>query len=405
MKRTTFNILFFIKKSKLLKNGTAPIYMRVTLGGVRSEISIKRSVLPSNWDTIRNRAKGKLQAVKELNDYLNSIRGQIYSHQQSFQENGKNVTAKGLTNAFLGVGERNWSLIELFTEHNNKMERLVGTEFAPLTLQRYKSAFEHIKTYCKLQYNNVDFQLSEVNHKFITGFDFYLKTVAKCQHNSSMKHIKALKKITRIALANDYIRKDPFANFKITQSKVDRDCLSDLEIKVILEKKFDIKRIEVVRDLFIFQCYTGLAYRDLANLKKEHLQLGIDGHKWIILKRGKTGVTCRVPILKTADLILHKYKDDPCHSIQGKLLPVLSNQRMNAYLKEIGDLCGIKKKLHTHLARHTFATTVILSNGISMEVLSKMLGHSKQKHTQIYGKVLDTKISSEIESLRNKNIG
>lgn len=405
MKRATFSILFFIKKSKLLKNGTAPIYMRVTVNGKRSEVSIKRSIIPKLWDTVRNKARGNSKETQSLNEYLNSIRGQLYSHQQELQEDGKVITSKLLTNVFLGIGDKQWTLIELFQDHNENMKNLINKEYSPLTYQRYQAALKHIKTFTKTQYNNEALQLTEVNHKFITAFEFYLKTSAKCQHNSAMKHIKALKKIILIAIANDYIRKDPFSNYKITQKKKQRDCLTQKEIDKLIKKEFSIERIEVVRDLFVFQCYTGLSYRDLEKLSKHHIQIGIDGYKWIIINRTKTGSECRIPILPPAEQILKKYKNNPCNLIKQSLLPVPSNQKMNAYLKEVADLCEIDKKLHTHLARHTYATTVTLSNGVPMETVSKLLGHKKITTTQIYSKVLDSKISQDMAQLMNRTVG
>ena len=405
MKRATFNILFFIKKSKLLKNGTAPIYMRVTVNGKRSEVSLKRSILPKLWDTVRNKAKGNSTESKDLNEYLNSARGQMFRHQQMLQEDGKAITSKMLTNAFLGIGEKQWSLVELFQEHNENMKRLINKEYSPLTYQRYQAALKHIKIFCKTQYNNEELSLSEVNHKFITSFEFYLKTTAKCQHNSAMKHVKALKKLILIALANDYIRKDPFSNYKITQKSLERNCLTQKEIQKLIDKDFSIERIEIVRDLFIFQCHTGLSYRDLEKLSKNHIRIGIEGYKWIIMNRTKTGSEFRIPILPPAENILKKYKNNPCHQIKETLLPVPSNQKMNAYLKEVADLCGIDKKLHTHLARHTYATTVTLSNGVPMETVSKLLGHKKIATTQIYAKVLDSKISQDMAFLMNKTVG
>jgi site-specific recombinase XerD len=404
MKRATFNILFFIKKSKVLKDGTAPIYMRVTINGKRSEVSLKRSILPNLWDTVRNKARGNSKEAKVLNEYLNSVRGQLYSHQQMMQEDGKAITSKLLTNAFLGIGEKQWTLVELFQEHNDNMKRLIDKEYSPLTHQRYQAALKHIKVFCKSQYRSEEFLLSEVNHQFITAFEFYLKTTAKCQHNSAMKHVKALKKVILIALANDYLRKDPFANYKITVKSSERSCLTQKEIDKLIKKEFSIERVEIVRDLFVFQCYTGLSYRDLEKLSKNHIQIGIDGFKWIIMNRTKTGSECRIPILPPAENILKKYKNNPCHQIKETLLPVPSNQKMNAYLKEVADLCKIDKKLHTHLARHTYATTVTLSNGVPMETVSKLLGHKKIATTQIYAKVLDSKISQDMAQLMRKTV-
>lgn len=279
---------------------------------------------------------------------------------------------------------------------------LVGKEFSPLTLQRFEAGFKHALIFMKIQYRNEELPLSEINHKFITGFEFYLKTIAKCQHNSAMKHMKALKKVIRIGLANDYIRKDPFASYKITTKNVDKGYLSESEIKTLIEKEFSIERINIVKDLFLFQCYTGLAYLDMASLTNENIQLGIDGAKWIYTKRKKTGTSCHIPIFPVAQRIIEKYANHPAKIVSGKLLPAPSNQKMNAYLKEVADLCGINKNMHTHMARHTYATTVTLLNGIPLETVSKLLGHSKIQTTQVYAKVLDEKISKDMKGLMLK---
>jgi site-specific recombinase XerD len=292
--------------------------------------------------------------------------------------------------------------VELFQQHNDDMEKLIGIDYSPLTLQRYKAGLKHVKIFCKLNYKNEALPLMEVNVKFIKEFEFYLKSVAKCQHNSAMKHVKALKKIIRIALANEFIKKDPFFNYTITHTKIERDVLTQHELTVLTEKEINIERLDVIRDLFLFQCYTGLAYKDLATLESDHIQIGIDGNKWIAKKRSKTGVSFRVPLFPVSERILKKYLNHRCNSIEGKILPVPSNQKMNAYLKELADICGIKKKLHTHLARHTFATTITLANNIPMETVSKLLGHTKLQTTQIYAKVLETKVSDEMEALRGK---
>jgi site-specific recombinase XerD len=402
MKRATFNIHYYIKRTKLLKNGDAPVYMRITLNGENAEISLKRSIKPSLWDTTRNKAKGTSPEAAEINDYLTSVRGQLFMHQRELQEAGKTITAKILLNTFLGIGEKQWSLVELFEEHNKNVSQLIGKEYSPLTFQRYEAALKHIRNYCLFQYNNENLPLSEVNNKFITGLDFYLKTVAKCQHNSSMKHIKALKKVIRIAIASDYMRKDPFVNYRITQKNVEREYLTQAEIDAIINKEINIQRLDVIRDLFIFECYTGLAYKDLAALKKENIEMGIDGHKWIVIRRGKTGVTCRIPLFPVSENIIRKYAAHAEVLISGKLLPVPSNQKMNAYLKEVASICGITKELHTHLARHTYATTVTLSNGIPMETVSKLLGHTKLQTTQIYAKVINQKVEEDIMLLRQK---
>ena len=402
MRRTTFNINFFIKGKKLLKNGEAPVIVRITINGVSSELTIKRSVTPNLWDNTRNKVKGNSPKAKEINDCISSIEFQLFNHQKDIQESGKIVTAKLLKNAFLGLGEKQWSVLELFTIHNDDIRNLIGNGYALGTVKKFDTCLNHVGSYCKSNYNVDDVLIADVDHKFITGFEYYLKTTGKCQHNSAIKYVKSFKKIIRIALANDYIRKDPFLNYKVKIKPVTRICLTQTEIDALVQKDIYVKRLEVVRDLFIFQCYTGLAYKDMESLSKENIQIGIDGGNWIIKKRTKTGNECRIPILPIAQEILAKYENDPCNQIKNTLLPVSSNQKMNAYLKEIADLCSINKNLTTHLARHTFATTVTLSNGMSIETVSKLLGHSDLHTTQAYAKVLDNKVSEDMDVLRKK---
>lgn len=402
MKRATFSILYFIKRQRLLRNGEAPICMRLTVNGKHVETSIKRSIKPELWDVSRNKCKGSSDAAKAINEYLDSIRGQIYTHQQIMQERGKIIDAKTLTNAFLGIGEKQWQLLELFQDHNTNMEKLIDIDYSPLTLQRYKAAQKHLSDFIKIQYNVSDIYLNELNHAFVTRFETYLKTAIGCQHNSAMKHVKALKKIINSAIANDYIKKDPFASYSISTKEVKRDCLTQIELNTIAEKEIEIQRLDLIRDLFLFQCYTGLAFADLAALQPSDIKVGIDGYKWIHIERTKTGTDCRIPIFPITQNIIDKYRTNITCQVKGKLLPVPSNQKMNAYLKELAVICGIDKNLHSHLARHTYATTVTLANNIPIETVSKLLGHKKIQTTQIYAKVLDSKVSKDIEGLRLK---
>tara|TARA_R110002051_G_scaffold83979_3_gene148841 strand:- start:186 stop:932 length:747 start_codon:yes stop_codon:yes gene_type:complete len=234
------------------------------------------------------------------------------------------------------------------------------------------------------------------------GFEYYLKTTKNCSHNSAIKYVTNLKKIIRIAFDHDWITKNPFANWKARIKIIDRAFLSEEEIQAIIEKEFTIKRLDQVKDIFIFCCYTGLAYADVKKLCKDDVVIGIDGEKWIKTVRTKTSTRSNIPILPIAQKILDKYKEDPTVISNNVLLPVLSNQKTNAYLKEIADVCGISKNLTFHLARHTFATTVTLTNGVPIETVSKMLGHKSLKTTQHYAKILDRKVSEDMKILRNK---
>lgn len=400
----TFGLLFYLKKSKASASGTLPIYLRITIDGKRTEISTKRTIEIKKWSVEANKAIGRTEDIRELNAYLDSLVSKVYQCQRDLIQDNKEVTTETLKNKFLGIEEKQVTLINLFKDHNKQVERLIGNGYSAGTLERYKTVCKHLQEFMKHSYNVSDYQLNKINHKFITDFEFYLKSERECAHNSTIKYIKNFKKIVRIAIANDWIVKDPFLNYKVQLKEVKREFLSEEEMQTMLEKDLHTHRLELVRDIFIFCCYTGLAYSDVKKLSKDSIVIGIDGEKWIKTNRTKTGTRSSIPLLPPALKILKKYENSPLSVSKGVLLPVLSNQKSNAYLKEIADLCGIKKNLTTHLARHTFATTVTLSNGVGIESVSKMLGHTSIKTTQHYAKILDSKVSDDMAILKQKFI-
>ncbi len=400
--QNTFSVLFYPKRNDVNKEGKVPVYMRITLNGKRSELSIQHKVEIEHWNTGAGKAKGNTQEAKNLNRLMDTIKNKVYTHYRELVEKNKVISAKSLKNAYLGIEERNITLIEIFRNHNEQVRELVGQEYAFNTLKRYQTAFRHIKKFLKYQYNLDDISLKLINHEFITGFEFYLKSKRGCNHNSTTKYIKNFKKIIRIGLANNWIDKDPFLNYKVRLKEVEREFLSEEEVHRMLNKRLHILRLEQVRDIFIFCCYTGLSYADVKKMTKNDLVKGIDGEVWIKMNRTKTGTQTSIPLLPTALMILLKYKDSEELIIKDVLLPVLSNQKMNAYLKEIAVLCEISKNLTFHLARHTFATTITLTNGVPIESVSKMLGHKSLKTTQHYAKILDRKVSDDMSILRSK---
>lgn len=400
----TFGLLFYLKKSKASASGTLPIYLRITIDGKRTEISTKRTIEIKKWSVEANKAIGRTEDIRELNAYLDSLVSKVYQCQRDLIQDNKEVTTETLKNKFLGIEEKQVTLINLFKDHNKQVEKLIGNGYSAGTLERYKTVCKHLQEFMKHTYNVSDYRLNKINHKFITDFEFYLKSERECAHNSTIKYIKNFKKIVRIAIANDWIVKDPFLNYKVQLKEVKREFLSEEEMQTMLEKDLHTHRLELVRDIFIFCCYTGLAYSDVKKLSKDSIVIGIDGEKWIKTNRTKTGTRSSIPLLPPALKILKKYENSPLSVSKGVLLPVLSNQKSNAYLKEIADLCGIKKNLTTHLARHTFATTVTLSNGVGIESVSKMLGHTSIKTTQHYAKILDSKVSDDMAILKQKFI-
>jgi integrase len=354
------SILFYIKRTKVDKTGKSNIYFRVTIDGNRAEASILRKVKLSIWNTSGGLVNGTSPEAYTLNSYIAQVRNDIYTHFQRLTGKGEMVTAVQLRDAYLGKGSIQMMVLKIFQDHNDQVNKLVGLDFAAGTAERYRTTKMHVENYIKKEFNISDIPVQEVNHKFISGLEYYLKTERKCGHNSTIKYITNFKKIIRIAFANEWIKKDPFLNWKGTLKIVDREFLSKEEIQLMMEKDLDNVRLDLVKDIFIFCCYTGLAYADVKKLSENDVVIGIDGNRWIKTNRTKTKVRSSIPILPTAEAIIEKYVEQPDVNIK-RLLPVLSNQKMNAYLKEIADVCGIHKNLTFHLARHTFATTVAWS--------------------------------------------
>ena len=400
MNRRTFSLLFFVKRTKHLSHGEVPVYLRITVDGKRAEFSIKRSIQESNWDPKRTKAKGKSKTSIELNSYIDSIRMQIYRHQKELEEAQKEVTAESLKNAYHGTVNEFTGLIHLFEDHNKKMYESVQAgknAFASSTYERYKHSIKILRNFVVFKYSKTDLAFGEVNYQFLLDYEHYLKTKRGCAHNSAMKRMRELKKIIRLGVKLDLIKKNPFDSYTITYDNTEREILNEQDLNKLRSSGIKSRRLSIIRDLFIFQCYTGISYVDLFQLKPENFNKNEDGRICLRFNRGKTNTFCKLPLIKPAEEIYTKYQKEPRKG--GKLFPVPSNQRYNACLKEVAIECGISKALTSHMARHTFATTVTLSNGISIETVGKMLGHRKISTTQIYAKVLDEKVFDEMSIL------
>ncbi|MBK9284363.1 MAG: site-specific integrase [Sphingobacteriaceae bacterium] len=400
--QTKISILFFIKRSKPNASGLVPIYMRVTVGGSRIEISAKRFIEPSAWAANAGKVRQGSGDSKSVNHYLDMLKKQTYDYQTELIQAGLLVTAENMRNKLLGTELGKFSLIDIFQDHNDKMKALIGNKFAEGTHERYKTSLSHTVEFLKWKFKVSDIDIRRIDHAFITEYEFYLRSVKKCCNNTAFKYIKNFGKIIRICLKNQWIDKDPFSNYDGKAEDVDRVHLTTEELESVTNKVFQSQRLNRMRDLFVFSCFTGLAYSDIKKLNKTEVVKGIDGINWIIKNRQKTETTSRIPILPIAQEILDRYANDPQCKNTGKLLPVMSNQTMNDYVKEIGALCGIDKELTYHVARHTFATTVTLTNDVPMESLQKMLGHKDIKTTQHYGKIVDKKISNDMKLLSEK---
>ena len=402
---TRLSILFYAKMAKTSADGRVPVYLRVTINGQRFESSTKRLVDLSQWSVSAGRIKSTIQTeeAKTLNAFLDSLKDRVYEYQRQIVQERLEFNLHNFKCKWLGLDERPRMLCEIFKHHNDQMKLLVNTgESALGTWERYDTALTHLKNFIKWKFKASDINIKSLNYEFITEFEFYLKSFRRQQHNTAIKYLGQLKKIAIICLKNDWLHKDPFLGFKFVKKEVLKGFLSEEELQAIHSKQFSSFRMNQVKDIFIFCCYTGLAYIDVKQLTPLHITVGIDGEKWIYTSRQKTDTMTHIPLLPPALEILEKYKTDPRCLNKGVLLPVYSNQKMNSYLKEIADVCGIQKNISFHMARHTFATTVTLANNVPIESVSKMMGHRSIKHTQHYAKILDKKVSFDMKLLRDK---
>ena len=351
MKKKTFAILFYVKRTKLLKNGEAPIFMRITVDAIRAEMSIQRSIKLSDWIEKKCCAKPTNSRNRELNHYLEHIRHRLYGIQKELEDENKTVTAELLKNRYIGINEANVTFVELYTEHNQKLKELIGKGFVAATLTRHETSMKHVIEFMKYKYNREDILLKEITTDFISEYEHYLRTVRNCANNTTVKYIRNMGKILRWAEQKEIIKKNPITALKYHVEEIDKIFLTEIELECILKKEFVSDRLTQVRDVFIFCCFTGLAFIDVKQLRREDLTVGSNGEIIIRKQRQKSGVLYNIPLLPIAKQILDKYKDIPLPN--GQVLPVPTNQKMNAYLHEIADVCGINKAFTSHAASHT----------------------------------------------------
>lgn len=402
--KTKFSLLFYLKKRNNYQSGNVPVYLRITVQGERSEVGISRNIDPVNWDVRKERARGNKDEAIELNRHIESISTKLKGIQSRLEKEETPYTAEELKDEFLGRGSSAKLLLEVLREHNEEMENEIGKEngFSPNTLKTWKSTHSHLKQFIAEKYKLDDVQIRKIDVNFINDYRKFLRNTRNCIPISADKYVKHLKKIVLLALSRKWIIENPFLFVKLTAKPSPREFLTSHELDTIRAKEFTIDRVAQVRDIFVFCCYTGLSYADVRKLNKDEIGIGEDGKQWIFIKRQKTDTPSRIPLLNDALEILEIYNRHPACSFRSLLLPVSTNQRMNSYLKEIADACGISKTLTFHMARHTFATTVTLTNGVPIETVSKMLGHRSIVTTQHYAKILDVKVADDMQLLQDK---
>lgn len=396
----TFKILFLIKTNRIARNGETPIQLRVTVNGERTEITTDLKVKAKLWHPTLGKSLGTDSLSEEINNNLDIIRVNIMKIKREMELDGEEITSRKIIDKYQGKDKKTKvMLLEAFKEHNEQRKKLIGKGLAAATVERYEITFRHTREFIRTTLNKEDIPMEQVDHNFINAFEFFLKTECNCCHNTTTKYLKNFKKIILSGLANEWIKKNPFINIKFHLEEVDPTFLEEHELRTIMLKPLKIERLMVIRDTFIFCCFTGLAFSDVEGLKQEHLVEDNNKQLWIRKKRKKTNNMCNIPLLDIPSQILEKYKDHPLCIKKQTLLPVCSNQKMNAYLKEIADICGIKKELTTHTARHTYATSVCLAYGVTIENVAKMLGHTDTKMTRHYARILDKSIVRDMKGV------
>lgn len=385
------------------RSGEAPIFARLTISGQRAEFNINRSVDPDNWNTAKGLSKGKSKRDLELNKYLDSIRVRISEIHTMLVKEEEVINPNVIKQHFLGNAEGPKMLVEVFNYVNDQhKERFDRGDICDGTYLRWKRCAEYLSEFLQKREGREDVPIKKLTSGMIDDFEHFLRVNKGNSNNTAIRYVRFLKKVTRVALANKWLEEDPFIDKHYSRTTTNRGFLTEDEVKCIMALDFtELPRLDQVRDTFIFCCFTGLAFTDVKNLKKEHLVQADNGEWWIRKAREKTDNMCDIPLLDIPRLILEKYQSNPICNEKGLLLPVPSNQRMNSYLKEIADVCGIQKNLSTHIARHTFASLAI-ANKVSLESIAKMLGHTDIRTTRIYAKIMNSTIANEMKVLQNK---
>lgn len=395
MVRSSFAILFFIRDSRVRKDGTTSIEVVLTVNGERCAFSTGKKVKSCNWDKNKQQVKGKDEEAQSLNNYLKAIKAKLYQKEAELLERGFVITAELLRDAYFDKVEslKEKSLFEVFEEHNQEQEKLIGNGVSKATHWVSVYTIRLLREFVQQKYKREDLYLRELNINFIQSFHSFLRIDKGMAQNSSTKHLKLLKKIINLSVANSYMAFNPFSTYKVEREPVEIDFLDEEELRKIINFDTPLPRLERAKDMFLFGCFTGLSYIDIKTLTPEHFEKDSASRIWIKKRRVKTGVLSRIPLLPIAKLILDKYKGGE------KLLPIQDPADINKYLKDIAILCGINKRICFHTSRHTFASTVTLANNISLEVVSKMLGHTNTRMTAHYAKLIDKCIGEQMDKL------
>ncbi len=396
------NTLFWLYKLRLDSQGRAPIMIRITHLDKRCNINTHLKVLPNLWDAKKQRVKGTCDQSKQINNLLVTFQTRILYIYDDLLRSRKSFTVADIQEAYHGKAKSVHCLLEVFKEHNDEIRSQIGIGYSKSTYAKYDSAFRLLSLFLKANLKKPDITLDQIDSGFLSRYEHFLKVERKNNHNSAVKRLQHLKTVLRFARIRGYMDNEPFANYSMRLKTTPRDFLTKEELKQLQEWEPPTERLSAVKDVFVFQCYTGLAHADVLKVSRKHISNGIDGKPWLMLERTKTGTSVQVPLLPVPLMLIEKYKSYAAANLEERLLPVKKNQPMNRALKEIGAAVKLKKVLTTYMGRHTFGTTITLSNGVPIDVVSKMLAHTNLRTTQIYAKVVDQRLSIEMNKLTEK---
>lgn len=401
--KASFSLIFYISRTKAKKNGEVPVLMKININGNRVVMNLQRSINPNDWDSARARALGRTNEARIFNEYLETIRVKAHKKFTELLAYTDEVTPQMLRDAILGVkSAKSKQIIDIWQDYVADLFKLIGKEVTRATYQKHSRTMRYFEEFLKKKYQASDVSIKSVNYQMIQQFSIFLKTDKECNHNTTIKFLQNLKTVTRLSIRSGWLLKDPFNGISLTLKEVDRPYLSHEEIERLIAFNSPFDRLNRVRDFFVFSCFTGLAYIDVSKLKRSEIEGNEESGFWIRTRRQKTGGRANIPLLDIPMSIINNYSRLELLRANDPILPILSNQKMNAYLKELADLCGIEKQLSFHVARHTFATTVTMMNGVPIETVSKMLGHKNLQSTQHYARIVDKKVGDDMKLLAAK---
>lgn len=403
MKKEKLSITFYVKNDKA-NNGEAPVYCKIRINSTESTFATQVWVNPKTWKQNRQLKLSQKHEDKLKREKLNQILTALEKSLGTLASLNYEVTANNIKNLHLNklnvVNKERFGIISAFEEFNSNLQMKVDTgQRTAASMVKYHTILKHMKEHIRLKYNTDELYFDKVKPYFIDDFDSFLRYNKKISNNTTVKYVHGFRSIIKFSIRRQYFEKDIFNKYeeKVKVKKI--EFLTDEELNSIRNKHFETHRMQEIRDIFLFGALTGYAYSDLKKLRWKDIIRRSDGKLWVMTTRTKTGIESNVPLTNEALKILDKYKNHPM-CIDGNILPVKSNQKTNEYLKELGVLCGITKKMNCHLARHTFGTQCI-SKGISMESVKKMMGHSSIKQTEHYAKITDVKVSSEMHKMES----